>query len=123
MPPEIMLQSLAADLGQDHETPLTRTIQALQWQARYQDACLQTRYANVFLSADGLLRDDSVFTYKELRMPEAGRSAGAQARPEPPARAAQSFSGQIRANASDAWRERWLAAEQQNSVKTEGGAV
>ncbi|SEJ27034.1 VCBS domain-containing protein [Achromobacter sp. NFACC18-2] len=123
MPPEITLESLAAGLGEDHETPLTRTIQALQWQARYQDACMQTRYANVFLSADGLLRDDSVFTYKELRLPETGRAHAANGRGEPPRHGAGSFSDQIRVSASDAWREQWAPGDEENVVKTERGEV
>ncbi|EHK65564.1 VCBS domain-containing protein [Achromobacter arsenitoxydans] len=123
MPPEITLESQAADLGQDHETPLSRTVQALQWQARYQDACLQTRYANVFLSADGLLRDDSVFTYKELRLPQDSRSDRADERGEPSRRGAESFSGQIRANASGSWREHWAADDEASAVATERGTI
>lgn len=123
MPPEITLESQAAGLGLHHETPLSRTIQALQWQARYEDACLQTRHANVFLSADGLLRDDSVFTYKELRLPQVGRAGATGERSEQSSRGAESFSAQIRANASGSWREQWAADAEANAVTTERGAV
>lgn len=124
LPPEFSLESLAADLGQDPTTPLSRTIEVLQWQARYQDACMQTRYANVFLSADGLLRDDSVFTYKELRLPQGGRAPAGHERSEAPRRgAAGSFSEQVQAGASGAWRDHWTAADEDNAVQPKRGEV
>lgn len=123
MPPEITLESQAADLGLDDDSPLTRTIQALQWQARYEDARMQTRYSNVFLSADGLLRDDSALAYRELRMPAAGQANPERERREPAQRGAGSFSEQLRAGASGAWRDQWAPADEENAVKPRRGQV
>lgn len=123
MPPEITLESQTAGLGQDDDTPLSKTIEALQWQARYQDARMQTRYANVFLSADGLLRDDSVFTYKELRMPATAHGGGERERRDAPQRGAGSFSEQLRASASGAWRDGWPSTNEANAVKLKRGDV
>ncbi|MBO1112809.1 VCBS domain-containing protein [Bordetella petrii] len=115
LPPEITIESLAAGLlEQDHDTPLTPTIQALQWLARYEDALMQTRYSRVFLSADGLLRDDSAFAYRELRMQPGSERERENERAKEPgqngvAPRAGSFSEQIRASAGrpvlrEAWR-------------------
>src|SRR5690606_22178227 len=79
LPPEITIESLAAGLlNQDHDVPLTPTIQALQRLSRYEDALMQTRYSRVFLSADGLLHDNSVFSYHELQIKPMSGSNHAQ---------------------------------------------
>ncbi|AEC20414.1 hypothetical protein PT7_1874 [Pusillimonas sp. T7-7] len=101
LPPEITIESLAAGLlNQDHSTPLRPTIEALQRLSRYEDALMQTRYSRVFLSADGLLRDNSVFSYHELQIkPVSGRDRAQEPEGREPSRHAGSFSEQIRASA------------------------
>jgi len=123
MPPESTLESQAAGLIDQDETPLTRTIQALQWQARYENARMQTRYANVFLSADGLLDDDSVFAYKELRLLQTGRTSADGERGPAARRTAGSFSDQVHAAASGAWIDRWAPVDETVAVKTKRGDV
>ncbi|WP_454674132.1 VCBS domain-containing protein [Achromobacter pestifer] len=68
LPPEISLESLAERLGQEDALGLTGTIEALQRLSRYEDARIQARHGVISLTADGLLRDVSVFARKELEI-------------------------------------------------------
>lgn len=94
-PPEVRLTSLATGLGQDNSVKLRPTLVQLQSIAELEQWRMNGRQGVVSLSADGWLRDPSVFALKGIE------ARAAPARPaEPPRggkpRAAAAFSEQVR---------------------------